>query len=328
MGLHVDIAPSDPLGMSVCWMLAFRATTAGFAVPAGGMSSIARLLVEDLRAHGGEVRCGARVRRIEVRGGRAVGVELASGERIGAARAVVADVHARNLVFGLLDPVDAPRSMTGPIGRFRPGWGTFKVELALSGPVPWSDPLSPRSAVVHVGDSLEDLQRFADQVRGGDLPDRPYLVVGQQSLVDPSRAPPGQHTLYVYTHAPAELDPARYPGGWAAWRERLADRMEERIEELAPGFRSRVLARAVRDPGDLERINANLVGGDMGQGTSAWDHALFLRPTARWFRHRTPIRGLYLGSSSSHPGPGIHGMCGWNAAEQVLRDVGGLATRG
>lgn len=321
MGLHVDATPGDLGAMPLCWMLAFRATTAGFAVPEGGMGTIAQALVADLRAHGGEVRCGARVDAIEVRRGTAAAVALDGGERLAAGKAVVADVHARSLFLDLLDPGDLPAGFVTAIERFRPGWGTFKVDWALAGPVPWADPLSGRSGVVHAADSLEDLERFTHQVRGGFLPDHPYLVVGQQSLVDPTRAPEGRHTLYAYTHAPWAPDPHTYVGGWPAWRERLADAMERRLEGLAPGFRATVLARAISDPTDLFRRNANLQGGDMGAGSAAWDQSLFLRPTVRAFRHRTPVTGLYLCSASSHPGAGVHGMGGWNAAARVLEDA-------
>lgn len=321
MGLHVDVGPDDPLGMPLCWMLTLRATTAGFAVPRGGMAAVARALISDLRAHGGTVRCGARAARIEVRRGTAAAVVLVGGERIEARRAILATTHARTLFLELVEQGEWPAALVSSVRRFRPGWGTFKVDFALSGPTPWSDPLSGRSAVVHVGDSVEDLVRFTAQVRGHVLPDRPYLVVGQQSSVDPSRAPPGGHTLYAYTHAPTTPDPTAHPGGWPAWRERLADTVQARIEQLAPGFGARVLARAVRDPGDLERGNANLLGGDLGGGSNAWHHALVLRPSPLVFRYRTPIRGLYLGSSSTHPGPGVHGLCGWNAAGRILDDL-------
>jgi phytoene dehydrogenase-like protein len=205
--------------------------------------------------------------------------------------------------------------------RFRQGWGTFKLDLALDRAVPWATEPCLGSSVVHAGDSLTDQQRFADQVRAGDLPDRPYLVVGQQPLVDPSRAPPGRHALYVYTHVPSLPAPERWSGGWPRWREEMADRIVARIEELAPGFTPTILGRAIQDPTNLERADANLKGGDLGGGTNQWTNQVVLRPVFPYFRYRTPVRGLYLGSSYTHPGAGIHGMCGWNAAGMVLRDL-------
>jgi phytoene dehydrogenase-like protein len=124
----------------------------------------------------------------------------------------------------------------------------------------------------------------------------------------------------VYTHVPSYLD-ARYPGGWRQWRETFADVVQSRLEGLAPGFGQRVLARAIQTPVDLEAMSANLVGGDLGGGSNRWNRQLFNRPVFPYFRYRTPVKSLYLGSAYTHPGAGIHGMCGWNAAEMVLWDL-------
>jgi len=197
--------------------------------------------------------------------------------------------------------------------RYPRGWGTFKVDWALDGPVPWSCGPAGQSAVVHAGDSLDDLSRFAAQVRGGELPDHPYLVIGQQSLADPTRAPAGCHTLWAYSRVPPMVS-----GGWAAAAERFGDRIDARIEGLAPGFRSRVLQRRLVPPDRLEAMNANLVGGDHGGGSNAWHRQLLFRPLFPYFRYRMPLEGLYLCSSYAHPGAGVHGMCGHNAARRVL----------
>jgi phytoene dehydrogenase-like protein len=170
--------------------------------------------------------------------------------------------------------------------------------------------------VVHAGDNLDDLARFTREVRAGRLPKRPYLVMGQQSLADPTRAPPGGHTLWAYTRVPS------YPaGGWSAHAEALADVIDARIEELAPGFRGRIVARRVVPPDRLEAMDANLVGGDLGGGSNAWHRQLVFRPVFPWFRYRLPVGGLYLCSSYAHPGAGVHGMCGYNAAHRVLQDL-------
>jgi phytoene dehydrogenase-like protein len=320
MGLHVDVGPDDAFGMPLCWMLTMRATTAGFAVPVGGAASITRALLQDLEAHGGQVQLSAAVERIVVQRGRAVGVSLQGGRRVDVRLGVLADTSAASLYLELLEPAQVPSFVTRAMRRFPQGWGTFKLDLALSGPVPWQAEPARRSSVVHVGDSVEDLARFTAQVRDGELPDRPYLVVGQHTLVDPSRAPEGHHTLYLYTHAPSAPGPVRYPGGWREWRERMADRMIARIEELAPGFSERILARAIHDPMDLEqRASRNVVGGDLGGGSNAWYRQFVFRPVFPYFRYRTPIRNVLLCSSYAHPGAGIHGMCGWNAAGAVLQ---------
>ncbi|MEQ1504881.1 MAG: NAD(P)/FAD-dependent oxidoreductase, partial [Myxococcota bacterium] len=197
MGLHVDVGPDDPFGTAVCWMLALRATTAGFAVPVGGAAAITRALIADLEAHGGTVRTGVRVDRVRVVDGAVVGVR-AGGDEIDARR-VIADTSAASLYLDLVGPDHLPGFVTRAMRAFPQGWGTFKLDLSLSAPVPWTAEVARASAVVHLGDALDDLARFTAEVRGGALPSRPYLVIGQQSLVDPSRAPAGHHTLYVYT---------------------------------------------------------------------------------------------------------------------------------
>jgi phytoene dehydrogenase-like protein len=169
--------------------------------------------------------------------------------------------------------------------------------------------------VVHAGDSVADLIEFTREVRAGRLPSSPYLVIGQQSLIDPSRAPPGGQTLWAYSHAPSQIE-----GGWGTQREAFADRIEKRIEGLAPGFRGLIRARAIHSPADLETMDENLVGGDLGGGSACLGQQLFFRPMFPYFRYRTPIRGLYLASASCHPGAGVHGACGFNAAHAVLRD--------
>jgi phytoene dehydrogenase-like protein len=170
--------------------------------------------------------------------------------------------------------------------------------------------------VVHAGDSLEDLSRFTAQVRRGELPDHPYLCIGQQSLFDSSRAPRGGHTLWAYTRVPSNV-----PGGWPAHADALGDRIDSRIEGLAPGFRARIRARRTVSPDQLQAMDANLVGGDLGGGSNAWNRQLLFRPLFPYFRYRMPLKGLYLCSSYAHPGAGVHGMCGYNAAERVLRDL-------
>jgi phytoene dehydrogenase-like protein len=200
--------------------------------------------------------------------------------------------------------------------RFPLGFGTFKLDWALSAPVPWSVEAARRSAVVHAAESLDDLTRFTSEVRSGRVPERPYLVMGQHTLADPSRAPAGSHTLYAYSRVPPYLR-----GGWQAAAEAFADRVEARIEGLAPGFRSTILGRHYAAPPDLEAMDANLIGGDLGGGSNAWNRQLLFRPVFPYFRYRTPVRGLYLCSSYAHPGAGVHGMCGFNAARMAARDV-------
>jgi phytoene dehydrogenase-like protein len=316
LALHADVGPEDRFGAGLGYMLGLGATTGGYPVPVGGSLRITDALVRILESHGGRLRLGARVTRIVVAEGRARAVRLADGDEI-PTRAVLADTAAQSLLLDLLEPSAVPSRVVRKMRSFEQGWGTFKVDWALASPVPWAVPQARESAVVHAGDSVDDLSRFTSEVRSGQLPSHPYLVLGQQSLADPSRAPPGQATLYCYTHVPSRIE-----GGWDAHREAFADRIADRIEELAPGFRSKVLARRTVTPDDLEAMDANLVGGDLGGGSNAWHHQLLFRPLFPYFRYRMPVRGVYLCSSYAHPGGGVHGMCGYNAAQLAARDLG------
>jgi len=316
LALHVDVGPDDRFGAALGFMLAMTATTGGFVVPQGGAQSITDALVRCLEASGGRVRLGAQVQRVIVHDGRAQGVVLADGEEITAKQAVLANTDVARLLVDMVDREHVSTRIVDFMQRYPRGWGTFKVDWALSEPVPWQVETARRSAVIHAGDSLEDLSRFTKQVRGGALPDNPYLVVGQQSLLDPTRAPPGGQTLWVYSRVPPRLE-----GGWDAAGQSFADKIEQRLEGLAPGFGKTILARKVVAPVDLEAMDANLVGGDLGGGSNAWNRQLLFRPVFPYFRYRMPVDRLYLCSSYAHPGAGVHGMCGFNAAKTALRDL-------
>jgi phytoene dehydrogenase-like protein len=316
LGLHVDVGPDDRFGAPLSYMLGLTATTGGYAFPRGGAQKITDALVARLRQAGGVVRLGARVTRIVVRGRRAAAVRLEDGTEIPAAQAVLADTSVAALFLSLLEKSDGPWWLRAFMRRFPQGWGTFKMDWALSAPVPWRVEAARQSAVVHAAENVDDLARYTRQVRAGGLPDSPYLVIGQQSLADLDRAPLGRHTLYCYTHVPPRIE-----GGWPQAREQFADRIEARIDELAPGFRASILARRITSPPDLEADNANLVGGDLGGGSNAWHRQLLFRPVFPYFRYRMPVAGLYLCSSYAHPGAGVHGMCGYNAALVAAKDL-------
>ena len=316
-GLHVDVAPEDWFGSAMSYMVGMTAATGGYAVPAGGAQSITNALVTLLEGCGGRLRLGARVTKIVVSEGRAAAVELEGGEEVRARLGVIADTAAPTLYLKLLDPSHVPNWLVRRMRKFRQGFGTFKVDFALSSAVPWSNEQARQSSVVQVSESLSDLSRFARELRAGKIPEQPYLVVGQQSLADPFRAPRAQHTLYCYTHVPSITE-----GGWANQSEAFADRISERLEGLAPGFSALVLGRSISAPPDFEAANANLIDGDLGGGGNAWHQQLLFRPVFPYFRYRTPLKGLYLCSSYTHPGAGVHGMCGYNAAQVAARDLG------
>lgn len=316
LGLHVDVGPEDMLGAPLGYVLGLTATTGGYAFPIGGARALTNALVTALEQHGGRLRLGAEAKSIAVTDGRAQAVRLANGEEIRARLGVLADTSAPSLYLSLLERSDVPGFVRRRMRRFPLGFGTFKIDWALSAPVPWTVEAARRSAVVHAGESLDDLGRFTREVRSGRIPELPYLVLGQHTLADASRAPAGQHTLYGYSRVPPYVR-----GGWQAAAAAFADRIEARIEGLAPGFRATILARHFAAPPDLEAMDANLIGGDLGGGSNAWHRQLLFRPVFPYFRYRTPVRGLYLCSSYAHPGAGVHGMCGFNAAHLAARDV-------
>jgi phytoene dehydrogenase-like protein len=319
LALHVDLGPEDFAGTGLGLTLALMAGSSGNRIPVGGARSITEALLRRLREHGGTLQLNTHVEQIVVRRRRAVAVRTDGGEEIPVRRAILADVTAPALYLRMLQERDVPGWVRHRIRRFRYGWGTFKMDWALDGPVPWKSEEARESAVVHAGDSVADLIAFTRQVRSGQLPENPYLVIGQPSLADPSRAPAGGHTLWAYSRVPP------YPeGGWGRSREAFADRIEERIGGLAPGFRERIRARAIHSPADLEAMDENLVGGDLGGGSACFTQQLFFRPLFPYFRYRTPVGRLYLASASAHPGAGVHGAPGFNAAQAALRDQGSL----
>ena len=192
--------------------------------------------------------------------------------------------------------------------RYRPGPGVFKLDWALDGPVPWAAPECRQSATLHLGGTLDELARAERAPWRGATHPRPYVLLSQPSLFDPSRAPQGRHTLWAYCHVPL--------GSQAD----MTAAVEDQIERFAPGFRGRIAARSTMGPAQLEAYDANLVGGDITGGAPDLLQ-LFTRPTWSLTPYRTPVPGLYLCSSSTPPGPGVHGMCGYHAAMTVLRDL-------
>jgi phytoene dehydrogenase-like protein len=316
---HTDVGIDQPGSVPAALILAMVAQTLGMPVPVGGAGRLAAALAETVTDGGGRILTGTEVTRIVLEKGHAVGVETADGGMASARRAVLADTGPAALFTRLIEPsLLAPGFLDG-LRQFRYGTGIFKVDLALSGPVPWAMPGLATCGVVHLSGDLDNMVHAAFQAQRGVLPTVPMLIVGQQSTVDPSRAPAGGQTLWVETHVPSV---PRESGGWtAATRERFADVVLGRLETHAPGLQSLIAGMALRSPSDLEAENPNLVGGDLGAGSSALDQQLIFRPVPGWFRYATPVRGLYLCSASAHPGGGVHGMVGRNCAHRVLADA-------
>ncbi|HUY22089.1 MAG TPA: NAD(P)/FAD-dependent oxidoreductase [Acidimicrobiales bacterium] len=314
---HADVAVDSPGSVPAALILAMAAQQVGMPVPVGGAGRLAAALVGAVEEAGGVVRCGAEVSKVVVERNRATGVETRDGGLVRARRAVLADTGPGALFTGLVGADALPARYLDGVRRFRYGTGVFKIDLALDGPAPWSAPELAACGVVHLTGDLDDMARAAYEARHGIVPGRPMLIVGQQSVADPSRAPAGGHTLWIETHVPPV---PRSSGSWAAARDAFLDVVLARLEDHAPGLGPRVVGTAVRTPEDLEHENPNLVGGDLGAGSSALDQQLVFRPVPGWFRYATPVKGLYLCSASAHPGGGVHGMVGRNCAHRVLSD--------
>jgi phytoene dehydrogenase-like protein len=313
LSLHADLGPEDFGGAVLGFVLALLAGSSGFPAARGGAGDITRALVQRFREAGGELRVGTRATRIEIRAGSVVSVRTQDGLEIETGL-VLADVAAPTLCLQLVDSGALPGGLVRSMRRFRQAWGTFKMDWALDGPVPWTAASARESNVVHLGGEVDELAVFTQEVRAGKPSNHPYLVVGQQSLFDPSRAPAGKQTLWAYSRVPSNL-----AQGWTAERDRFADRVEAQIEAHAPGFRSLVRARHIATPDDLQAMDENLIGGDLGGGTARLDNLLFFRPAFPYFRYHMGVEGLYLCSSYTHPGAGVHGACGYNAARIALQ---------
>lgn len=311
---HGDTGTDLPGTTPAAVILAMVAQRYGMPIPAGGAGVLAAAIAAASAEAGAEIRTSSRVMRVIVERGRARGVETETGT-IWARHAVIADTGPGAMV-SLAGASAFPDDFLRTLRAYRYSSGFFKVDLALNGPVPWSDEPLRRAGVVHLNGDLHDMARASLDARYDRLPAVPSLIVGQQSIVDPSRAPVGSHTLWIETHAPVSP-----PGGWGAAREAFLETVLERIEAFAPGVRAQIVGTAVHAPPDLEALNPNLVAGDPGGGSTMLHQQLVFRPAPGWSRYRMPVKGLYLASASTHPGGGVHGMCGRNAARRVLKDA-------
>src|SRR4051812_19491511 len=310
--LHADLAPESSLGAGFGWILSAIGQHQGWPTPQGGAGELTAAMVRRLESRGGRVECGARVTQVIVRRRRAVGVRLADGREVDARRAVLADVGAPALYRDLVGDGHLPPGTIEDLRRFEYDPGTVKVGWALDAPIPWTAPDARRASTIHVTDSLDRLSIHAGELARGVTPSRPFLIMGQYSMADSSRQPSGAETAWAYTRVPASWDEGE--------TEPFAERIEERVEELAPGFRDLVRARHVFTPQTLEQANPNLVGGAINGGTAQLHQQAIFRPTTRGLgRPETPVRGLFLASASAHPGGGVHGAPGANAARAALR---------
>jgi phytoene dehydrogenase-like protein len=283
--LPLEQRPTGGVGL----FLIAVAHTYGWPFPRGGSQRLADAMAERLRQLGGEIRAQSPV------------------DELPRADAVLADVVPGELLRIAGDRLSS-RYARG-LRRYRHGPGVFKLDWALDGPIPWTAEGCRRAATVHLGGTFDEIAASEREPWAGRHAERPYVLLTQPSLFDDSRAPAGRHTAWAYCHVPSGSE------------EDMTERVEAQVERFAPGFRALILARKATGPTDLERRNRNLVGGDINGGALELGQ-LFFRPVRRVIPYRTPVRGLYLCSSSTPPGGGVHGMCGYSAALVALRDLG------
>ena len=293
-GAHSFLPLERSFTAAVGLALGLAGHAGGWPVARGGSGAIASAMARYFEALGGELRCG---------------VTVSDVRELPEAAAVLCDTGPR--AVARLAQAWLPLGYRRRLERYRYGPGVFKMDYALSEPVPWLNPWCRRAGTVHVGGTMAELAAAERATWEGQETDRPFVLVGQQSECDPLRAPAGQHTLWAYAHVPSGS------------RKNYAEVIANQIERFAPGFRDVVLASHAMDPGAVEAYNANTVGGDVIGGVMDW-RQLFTRPVARWNPYTTPHPKLFHCSSATPPGAGVHGMCGYHAARTVLRRVFGM----
>jgi phytoene dehydrogenase-like protein len=286
---HAILPLGAPASASFGLVLALAAHAVGWPFARGGAAEIARALAAYFASLGGEIRTGFEVRSIR---------------DLPPSKAVIFDVTPRQLATIAGD--ELPRRYVEKLRRFRYSPGAFKVDWAFDGPIPWRAADCSRSATLHLGATLDEMNRYETAVWTGEVLDKPYVLVAQQSLFDDTRAPAGKHTGWAYCHV---------PNGSTA---DMTAAIEAQMERFAPGFGARILARRSSGPAQLEARNANLVGGDIGGGANNLVQFL-MRPFPSLDPYATPNPRIFIGSSSTPPGGGVHGMCGYWAAQSVLR---------
>ncbi|GAA0574436.1 NAD(P)/FAD-dependent oxidoreductase [Paractinoplanes ferrugineus] len=310
--LHTDLSPDDAGGGIYGWLLAMLGQEVGWPVPEGGAQRITDALVDRLTSRGGEIVYDSPVERVLIARGRAMGVRTAGGRDLRARRAVLADVPAPALFLDLVGERWLPPRVVDDLQHFRWDGATVKLDWAVRGKIPWRNPAAAGAGTVHLGADLNGLTRYSAELATGAIPGKPFLLFGQMTTADPRHSPPGTESAWAYTHLPHRKH-------WAAGEiEEHVARVEAVVEEHAPGFGALVAGRNVFSPADLEQENPSLVGGALGGGTAAVYQQLFLRPIPGLGRADTPVDRLFLASSSAHPGGGVHGAPGANAARAAL----------
>jgi phytoene dehydrogenase-like protein len=286
LAAHSFLGLDEPLTGAFGMIFAITAHAVGWPIPRGGSQAITNALCAHLEKLGGKVTTSHRVDRLT---------------ELGKFRVALCDVTPRQLLR-----LEEDRFTPGYrrlLQRYRYGPGVFKVDYALSAPIPWRAAECGRASTVHIGGTFAEIAASEDAVRNGKHAERPFILLAQPTLADPTRAPAGKHVAWAYCHVPHASPVDMLP------------RVEAQIERFAPGFRDCVLARRVFKPSDLEAMDANLIGGDIAGGVADW-RQFALRPT--WRQYATSAPDIFICSASTPPGGGVHGMCGYNAAKMAI----------
>lgn len=263
----------------------------GWPMPCGGTQNLANALASYFRSLGGDILLNTNIENFDA---------------IPPARAIFFDLTPKQILKIMGDRF--PERYTNSLKKYRYGPGVFKMDWALSHPIPWKSEECAKAGTVHLGGTLEEIAESERQVWEGKIPQNNFIILAQPTLFDPSRAPEGKHVAWAYCHVPngSGID--------------LTKQIEAQIEQYAPGFIDCIIGRSTKTAIELEQYNPNYVGGDINGGVEDI-YQLFTRPTARFNPYSTPLKGIYICSSSTPPGGGVHGMCGFHAAQSVLRTL-------
>lgn len=294
---HSLLPLTRPPTAAIGLMLAIAGHAMGWPVAQGGSQRIANALASLLIEHDGEIVTGTRIRSLDA---------LIPAGAPSPADAVLLDLTARPVLE--VAGARLPERYRRQLARYRYGPGVFKIDWALAEPIPWRAPECARAATVHLGGTFPEIAASAEAAWEGEVDEHPFVLLAQPTLFDPTRAPPGRHTAWAYCHV---------PNGSAVDRTKA---IELQVERFAPGFQEIILARSTKNAVEMEQDNPNLIGGEINGGAETVYQFVF-RPTVRLNPYTTPARGLYLCSSSTPPGGGVHGMCGYNAAVAALEKI-------
>jgi phytoene dehydrogenase-like protein len=300
---HSFLPLESPVSSAFGLVLGAAGHAVGWPIPRRGSQSISNALANYFRELGGEIEIGRRIETLD---------------HLPRSRITLFDTTVWQFARIVADQL--PNDYRRRLESFKHAPGIFKIDYALSSPIPWKADVCRRAGTIHLGGTIDEIASAEREIARGKIPERPFALVAQQSLFDESRAPRGQHTLWAYCHVPFDCSPRRVRP--AADKIDMSERIESQIERFAPGFRDCILARHKASAVDLEKSNPNLAGGDISGGAVNVAQ-LIARPVLSPTPYRTPLRGVYLCSSSTPPGGGVHGMCGYHAARAALRDIFG-----